>query len=669
MRKGKVITLIVILLISIFGVTYFFVRKDEKTSLTLSQKKWIESNKNNIIDLAVLNDIPIVNENGNGILFDFLNSLEKDTGLEFNEISYTSGSDLSTQYALKVDEDGLVLFEDEYVIVTKDNVYYNRPEELRDLKLGYVKDEVGNIVSYLDGSINLTYTPYDDSSTMIENLKNDLIDGIIVPKLDYLEKIISNKLNIAYSIDEYYKKYVITLGSNETLNKILKDYYENYKKSKYSKSLNKHISDTYFKMNKIDENQQNKFRSKRYNYGFVLDAPYDVNVNGNLKGFNVSFIKEFSNMANVEVAFKRYSSNINLLNDFNSNNLDIIYGDVSSKFKMDTYETGAIYNNTLNVISKGNTSFEVNNLSSFKDAEVVCVKNSNEAKYLKKYGAKLKEYNTLEEAIKNVDGGKIGVVDSYSYDYYIRSLKGYYNIKTIDINKDYGFIGRDVNENRIFNSFLNFYLSFTDKENIINESYKDILSSNNNILILEAFLSILILILVITTLIFLARFLKKHRKYGFKISKSDRLRYIDSLTSLKNRNYLNDNISKWDSSQVYPQSVIIVDLNNVAYINDNFGHKEGDKVISEGAAVLVNNQLSDSEIIRTNGNEFLVFTIGHDERDIITYIRRINKGLRELSHGFGAAIGYSMINDEIKTVDDAINEATIDMRNNKQERS
>ena len=119
--------------------------------------------------------------------------------------------------------------------------------------------------------------------------------------------------------------------------------------------------------------------------------------------------------------------------------------------------------------------------------------------------------------------------------------------------------------------------------------------------------------------------------------------------------------------KVYPQSVIIIDLNNVAYINDNFGHKEGDKVISEGASVLVNNQLSDSEIIRTNGNEFLVFTIGHDERDIITYIRKINKGLRELSHGFGAAIGYSMIYDEIKTVDDAINEATSDMRSNKVE--
>ena len=151
------------------------------------------------------------------------------------------------------------------------------------------------------------------------------------------------------------------------------------------------------------------------------------------------------------------------------------------------------------------------------------------------------------------------------------------------------------------------------------------------------------------------------------MSKTDKLRYIDSLTSLKNRKYLNDNIAKWDDSEVYPQSIIIIDLNNVAYINDNFGHAEGDKVIAHGAGILINNQLSDSEIVRTNGNEFLIFTIGHDEKTIISYIRKLNKEFKELSHGFGAAIGYSMINDEIKTVDDAINEATIDMRNNKEE--
>ena len=42
------------------------------------------------------------------------------------------------------------------------------------------------------------------------------------------------------------------------------------------------------------------------------------------------------------------------------------------------------------------------------------------------------------------------------------------------------------------------------------------------------------------------------------------------------------------------------------------------------------------------------------------------KELKELPYGFGATIGYSMIMDDVKTVDDAINEATLDMRNKKE---
>ena len=41
--------------------------------------------------------------------------------------------------------------------------------------------------------------------------------------------------------------------------------------------------------------------------------------------------------------------------------------------------------------------------------------------------------------------------------------------------------------------------------------------------------------------------------------------------------------------------------------------------------------------------------------------------MKTLPYEFGAAVGYSMINDEIKTIDDAINEATIEMIANKEE--
>lgn len=671
-KKGRIFIIIAIIIVAIFGIYFFFIKEDKNTSLTVLEKKWIDNNKNKVIDLAILNEVPIVNYNGSGILFDFLNSLEKDTGLEFNKLSYNKGSEINSEYSLEIKDevgDNILFYRDNYVIVTKDRLHYNDVTELKNLNIGVLNDDLTKINNYLLGSSNLKYKGYSSENEMILDVKDGNIDGIVLPKLDYLESILKNKLNIAYNITEYSKNYVITLGSNKRLNKILTKYFNGYKNGKYQKSLNKYLADSYFNFNNIDEKQQANFRSKRYNYGFVLNAPFEVTVNGSLKGFDYSFINNFSKMANVEIDFKRYSSIINEVNDFNENKLDIISSDVdTSKFNMDVYNVVAPYDNKVSIITKGNTDLTVNNVASLNGTTVLAVKNSKIEGYLKKNNIEVKSYDNTKSLLDNLKVNNVAAVDEYTYDYYVRSeLKNVKKIGTLDFNENYGYISRDIRENKIFNDFLNFYLSFVNTNNVINESYKNILDSNNNIVILQTFLSALLIILISFTLFIVVKIFKRRKTYDFKLSKADKLRYIDSMTSLKNRDYLNDNISKWDSSQVYPQSVIIIDLNNVAYINDNFGHKEGDKVIVEGASVLINNQLSDSELIRTNGNEFLVFTIGHDEKTIVTYIRKLNKEFKDLSHGFGAAIGYSMINDEIKTIDDAINEATIDMRNNKEE--
>ena len=81
---------------------------------------------------------------------------------------------------------------------------------------------------------------------------------------------------------------------------------------------------------------------------------------------------------------------------------------------------------------------------------------------------------------------------------------------------------------------------------------------------------------------------------------------------------------------------------------------------------MIINQLENTDIMRTDGNEFLVYMVGYSEKDVVSYTRNIYKELKELPYGYGASIGYSMILDDIKTVDDAINEATLEMRKNKE---
>ena len=159
----------------------------------------------------------------------------------------------------------------------------------------------------------------------------------------------------------------------------------------------------------------------------------------------------------------------------------------------------------------------------------------------------------------------------------------------------------------------------------------------------------------------------KHKKQIKKIKITDRHKYTDMLTSLKNRNYLNVKMPEWEECEVFPQAIVIVDLNNVKYVNDNYGHDEGDQLIIKAAGILVNTQLENSEIIRTDGNEFLIYLVGYSERQISTYTKKLSKEMKNLPHEFGAALGFSMITDEIKTLDDAINEATLEMITNKED--
>ena len=111
----------------------------------------------------------------------------------------------------------------------------------------------------------------------------------------------------------------------------------------------------------------------------------------------------------------------------------------------------------------------------------------------------------------------------------------------------------------------------------------------------------------------------------------------------------------------------MIDLNNLKYVNDNYGTRKGNELIKKAAAILINTQLEKSEMVRSDGNEFLIYLIGYSKTQINSYVQKLSRELEKLPYGFGAAFGYSMIDDEIKTIDDAINEATINMRKDKEQ--
>ncbi|MEG0138561.1 MAG: GGDEF domain-containing protein, partial [Bacilli bacterium] len=396
---------------------------------------------------------------------------------------------------------------------------------------------------------------------------------------------------------------------------------------------------------------------------------YDSTINSVLVGLNNKIIENFIAIAGVEINYKKFKSIEQMTNEFNDNDLDFVFNDFDkTSYKMDVLNTTSIYDEDMIICSPLDKNIIINSINSLESEKVLVIKNSKIGAYLIEHNIKVKQYDNLK-ALMADSGSDIIAIDKESYNYYLAKELNKYKIDlSLKLPSQYTFLVRDIKANKVFGNFFDFYLSYVPEKQIINEAYQTTLQAKNSSMqivkiIIYSVTGLLIIFIAITAY----KIIFKKPKKAITINKDSKIKYIDLLTSLKNRNYLNDHIETWDNSEIYPQAIIIIDLNSIAYINDNYGHNEGDEVIREAANILIRNQIDNSEIIRTNGNEFLMYLVDYNEKDVINFIRKLNKEFKDLAHGFGAAIGYSVINDRIKTIDDAINEATQDMRNIKEE--
>lgn len=688
-KKTVIISIIVIVLLSISGILYFVLTKEDKdTTLSIIDKRWIESNKNKVFDISIVNNIPIFNYKGNGVFFDFINEIEESTKLDFNPISYNYRVEPTSSYAFKItkelNDSDLLIYEDNYVLVGTSREKYNNLSEINNVKIGVFEDEMDLVSRYVNTSVSIqkyksieellaSINVEDEASNDSSKKEDSFNDLIAIPKTVYLDKIIGNdELNIVYNITDLKEYYVLSLGDDDRLNTIIKKYFNKWYSSSYNEAYKKYFNNDYYAFKKIDDTEKAKLKSKNYVYGFVNNAPYDLLNKNKLVGINSTLIKNFASLVDVELEIKEYNSSNNLLDAFNKNEIDFMFNDYNKEgYKLDVHKTVSPYDELVVVISDIKNNLTVNSINSLLDKEVVLVDNTKIEKLFSENGNKVKKVNNLNSLLHSIKNKDIIVLDYGTYYYYSKNLLSNFKVDYMfELNDEYNFVMRDISDNKLFNEFFDFYLSFVNEKELENDTFVKLFSikiAKQDNKIFMSLMSLVIILLVIIVVLKKALFKKKKRKHNINMSKSDKLKYIDVLTSLKNRNYLNDHIELWDDNEIYPQTIVVIDLNNIAYINDNYGHQEGDTVIKDAANILIKNQLEKTEIIRTNGNEFLIYMIGYEEKQVVSYLKKLNKELKELSHGFGAAYGYSMITDAIKTIDDAVNEATLDMKNNKEE--
>ena len=654
-KKIVIIVPIIIALVAFIFVYRYYNHQDRKTSLTVTEKRWVQDNSSKTFDLEVINDYPVYGMDGEGVFYDFINDFKKNIGLEFNEIPYLKTSDTTTdglRFRIldgdsKLSDNDLFLFEDYYVAVGKEYRRINHIKDMKDITFGVFEDDADTVSYYLKSGTNISYKKYKS--------------------IDYLDKIIDNS---SYSINYYFTemtdKIVLTLGNDKELNNIVKKYFNKWKETKFVNEYDKDYFNYYLTKNNLSSKEKTALSSKSYVYGYVDNIPYETKVNGKVSGIAAEYLKRVSRLADIEFKYKKYSSVAELKKAVDNNDVDIYfdyYGISSDQYKA----TISTFIEDYVVLGHQKDNYIINSFESIRNKDVAMLSSDALYNYVNNNGkANIKTYGSLDKLVKNA-GDRLVIVDRNVYNKYQNSKFKDYTILYMDtMMNDYKFMIK--NSDKAFYNLVNYTINTNSYYNYRNSGLESLSESFLEGSSFEQVYTIILIIIFVPLIILsIIYFVLKHKRAVKKVKITNRHKYTDMLTSLKNRNYLNAKMPEWEDSKVFPQAIVMIDLNQVKYVNDNYGHEEGDKLIVDAASKLVNTQLENSEIIRTDGNEFLIYLVGYSEKQIQTYTKKLAKELKKLPHEFGAGVGYSMILDEIKTLDDAINEATLEMIANKED--
>ena len=656
-----------IIIVAVASLVVVNILNDEN-KLTVEENKWINNNLSTVLNVNVINDLDIFGKSGAGVFYDFLNDLGKEYNLKINPITYTSKDENITSgfIATNTKNDKFVEFyADNYVLLKKDYVYYNNIEAIKDIKIGVLKSDADYIKGYFNEDKNIEFKSFDTYDALKESFNKDL-DYIMVPKYELTSDILEKNYSVVYEfsdIKKYYGYYML----DDNFSSVIKKYYNKWQSKKYKNAFNTNLKNTLVKSIKLSEVEQKELTSRIYNYGFVNNNPYEIILGGNYGGIVSVYLKNFSEMAGVDFKYIKYRTYKQLTNAINNNSIDLYfnYYNLTNNYQTITTNMDIKYY----VIASRKNDMVVNSLNSLQNQTVYVMQDSIIYENLKNInGIDLKTYKKVSDLKKLAKSKAIAVVDYDTYlDVASTTLKDYSPRYANSLNIPYTF---KVREDNAFTKLFKAYISLSDASMIRVEglnSYKKTLDSGT---ILGTIAKYILYFLIIFVILVYALYKRARKiKISKKIKKEEKIRYIDQLTSLKNRNYLMENASSWNKNPIYPQAMVVVDLNRIQEINDTLGYEKGDAQIKAAANILIRTQLDNSDIVRTDGTEFLIYLVGYDERQVVSYIKKLTKELKNMPYDFGASIGHSMIDSDKKLVEDALNEAVEDMKIKKQENS
>ena len=664
MKKKKSIIIIIISILVVIGIAIglYFILND-KDKLTVSERNWVNQNIGTIQNINVINNVNVFGKNGSGVFYDFISDFETEYGLSINPITFNEGSNPSgISFGVKniVDDNDILFYTDHYVLVGKNNDYISTEEDLNGKNIDILSKDLSYVSKYVKKASNVVFKQFENIDEIILDM-NENETYMLVPLMEYLDTILSKDYKVVYHFSDIKEYYVLSL-SDDKLSSVLKKYYNKWN-NEFDNVYNDNLFKTFTSAMSITDTEVDNMQSITYNYGFVNASPYEVILGGKYGGIVAVYLSNFSKFADIEFNFVKYKTFNKFMKAVNNKDIDLYFNYYN--FTDDFYQTDGISIEYV-IAARRDNSTVIKSIYSLIGETVYVQENSKIYDYIKNISdINIKTFSTTKDLFKLNKKDVFIILDKNTFDYYSDNKLDNYTGRYEDfISNEYTF---KVRTNSALYKLLDKYIGVMDENKLVieglNNHYDTIKSGNIITKIAEYILLILLLVVLIIFIIF-----KKSKKISIarKIKKDDKMKFIDQLTSLKNRNFLNENIETWNNNTIYPQTIVVIDLNKIQEINDLYGYNEGDKQIKALANILVKTQLDNSEIMRTDGNEFVIYLVGYSQKQVSNYIFKLNKEIKKLPYEFGAEFGFSMIQDDIKTIEDALNEAVEDMKKNKE---
>lgn len=656
---------IIIILVSGFLGTLYYITSTVN-NYSYSEKKWISENTDTTYDVYVEPSLPIFSNNGKGVYYEYLNALKEDTGLNLNIVT-TDTSNIKLVNKNYVGNDDIVIYKDHFIVVgEKDTV--NKLTDLGGKTVGVLESDSETISLYLTAYKNINIKSFNSYNELSTEFDNKSISYMIVPMYKYINDIVTNDYEIVYHLDGLYSYYCLELNEEDNVDlvSIMKKFYYRWE-NKAKGNINEYFLDIYYTAKNYTEIEKESITNEDFIVGYIENLPYEGKIRSNFTGLTNTYLSKFADMTGVTYKYIEYKDTKELNDALSNKKIDLALNYYS--LSNDNYTSSRTLGPTEYVVlAHVDNNIVVNSLYSLVNMKVSMLSNMN-LKYnmASKNLFEIKDFATVKTMIKNIDKDSIVIIEKEVYDYYKDSSLKNYSIRLIEsVKLNNSFL---LNKsNTAFNKLFDFYLSTLSSNEMKNESVVGVIETLKNNRLFNFIISNLLYIVIGALIVgFIIYTLVKKSLYVKKIKKEDRLYYFDAMTNLKNRNYLNDNIDFWSGTKVYPQAIVVIDINKLKLLNDRKGHEAGDNQIKAVANVLIKTQRDNSEIMRTDGDEFMIYLVGYDEKKIGSYIHKLNRELlSSLPHkDYGVSIGYSMITNEQTTIDDAINDSLLMIKKSK----